>query len=339
MGKWCGKTAFGVAVRIRLDQKYKICYSVTKPGQTLQKAGVRMQSIVECIPNFSEGRDAHTLAALAEAAQSVPGVMLLDYSADADHGRSVYTLAGSEAGVEQAAFRLCEVAVQRIDLRQHRGEHPRMGAVDVLPFVPIRGVTMAQCVALSQRVGRRIGEELGVPVMLYEESATAPHRKNLANIRHGGFEAMAEKLQEAAWMPDFGPAAPHKTAGAVAVGARGPLVAYNITLSTGDVAVAKEIAKAVRGSSGGFSHCKALGMMLHQKGCAQVSMNLVDYTKTPIYEVFDAVCREAEKRGVQVTGSEIIGLAPARALVDCAAHYLLLNGFDAERQVLENHFL
>lgn len=298
-----------------------------------------MAKIVECIPNFSEGRCRETLDLLEKTAGSIPGVSLLDYSADADHNRSVFTLAGSVEGIGEAAFALCRAASQRIDLTRHQGEHPRMGATDVIPFVPVREVTLEECVALSRQVAQRIGQELGIPSILYEASATAPHRQNLAAVRKGQFEGMAEKLQDPLWKPDFGPAQVHPTAGVTAIGARQPLVAFNVNLSTGDVGIASAIAKTVRGSSGGYQYCKAIGVYLKDRNVAQVSMNMVNCEGTPIYRVVEAIKAEARRWGVHVIGTELIGLAPAKALIDCAEYYLQMESFDFDRQVLENHLL
>ncbi len=293
--------------------------------------------LVECIPNFSEGRSADTLDALSALARSIPGVTLLDVSADPSHNRSVYTLAGDPRGVSEAAFALCALAAERIDLRLHSGVHPRMGATDVIPFVPIRNMTMEECVALSRAVAERIGRELNIPVFLYEASADHPARKNLADIRRGQFEGMPEKLRMPDWTPDFGGKLLHPTAGVVAVGARRPLIAFNVNLSTSDLSVAKDIARAVRGSSGGFQHCKAMGVLLQERGIAQVSMNMTDYERTPLFLVYDAIAALAAQRGVSVLGSEIVGLAPAGAFVGCAAHYLRLECADPGGLVLENH--
>jgi len=296
-----------------------------------------MSKIVETIPNFSEGRDPTVIEALASTARSVPGVTLLDYSADPNHNRSVFTLMGDPAGIGEAAFQLCKTASEQIDLRTHRGEHPRMGATDVLPFVPIKNVSVEECVALSQAVARRIWEELHIPIFLYEYSATRPERQNLAALRKGEFEGMPTKLLDPDWVPDFGGPAVHPTAGITAVGARPPLVAFNINLDTANLEIAKAIAKAVRGSSGGYKYCKAIGVMLESRGIAQVSMNMVNYEGTPLYRAFEAVRFEASRWGVNIIGSELIGLAPAKALIDCAEYYLKLEHFDYERQVLENH--
>jgi glutamate formiminotransferase len=298
-----------------------------------------MVKIIECIPNFSEGRDKNKLNGLISAASAVPGVMLADCSADANHNRSVFTLIGPPEAVEEAAFVTVRRASELIDLTAHSGEHPRMGAADVVPFVPVRGVEMRECVEISQRVAERISRRLGIPTFLYEESATREARRNLADIRRGGFEGMAEKLRRPEWAPDFGERKPHPTAGVTAVGARQPLIAFNINLSTSDVSIAKKIAKAVRGSNGGLRYCKALGILLKSRNTAQVSMNLVNYEATPLYRVFEMVKAEAARYGVGITGSELVGLAPAKALMDCAGYFLRMEEFDFERQVLENHVL
>jgi len=298
-----------------------------------------MTKLIECIPNFSEGRDPAIIAALVEAASGVPGAALLDHSSDPSHNRTVVTIMGGPEGVAEAAFRLAKTARDTIDLTRHSGQHPRMGAADVIPFVPLRGCGLADCAAISKMVGARIAAELGIPVFLYEASATAPNRRNLADIRRGGFEGMADKLLRAEWAPDYGPRRPHPTAGVTAVGARPPLVAFNVNLSTPDVAVAKAIARAVRGSSGGYRYCKAIGVKLEGRNTAQVSMNMVNCDETPIYRVFEAIRAEARRWGAHITGSELVGLAPARALVDCAEYYLKIEDFDYDRQVLENYLL
>jgi glutamate formiminotransferase len=291
--------------------------------------------VIECVPNVSEGRRPEIVAAMAEAVRVVPGVRLLDYSSDASHNRSVFTLAGDAAGVEQAVLTLVERATAAIDLRSHRGEHPRMGAVDVVPFIPIEGVTMAECVALARKVGATIAERFQIPVYLYEEASNNPLRKNLEDIRRGEFEGLAAKMASAGWTPDFGPAAPHPSAGATVVGARMPLIAYNINLATDRLDVAKKIAAAVRHSTGGLRFVKAMGVMLGDRGLAQVSMNLTNFEKTPIPRVFEMVKREAERYGVAVLESEIVGLIPQAALLAAAEYYLQIEGFTSS-QVLEN---
>ena len=291
--------------------------------------------VIECVPNVSEGRRPEIVAAMADTIRAIEGVRLLDYSSDASHNRSVLTLAGDAAGVERAVLALVERAVADIDLRTHRGEHPRMGAVDVVPFVPIEGVTMADCVALARKVGAEIARRFNVPVYLYEEASNNPARKNLEDIRRGEFEGLAAKMASEGWAPDFGPASPHPSAGATVVGARMPLIAYNINLATNRLDVAKKIAAAIRHSSGGYRFVKAMGIMLEERGIVQVSMNLTNYEKTPIFRVFETVKREAERYGVQVLESEIVGLVPSAALNAAAEFYLQIEGFKAD-QVLEN---
>jgi glutamate formiminotransferase / 5-formyltetrahydrofolate cyclo-ligase len=291
--------------------------------------------IIESIPNVSEGRRAEVIARLADTVRTTPGVRLLDYSSDGSHNRSVFTLVGDADGVKRATLALVEQAVAAIDLRSHRGEHPRLGAIDVVPFVPIEGVTMAECVALAREVGAAVAERFGVPVYLYEEASADPARKNLEDIRRGEFEGLAEKMRRPEWRPDFGPAAPHPSAGAVVIGARMPLIAYNINLNTNRLDVAKKIAAAVRHSSGGLRYVKAAGFMLEDRGIAQVSMNLTNYEKTPIFRVFEMVRREAAHYGVTILDSEFVGLVPSAALFSTAEFYLQLERFAAE-QVLEN---
>ncbi|MDR1296510.1 MAG: glutamate formimidoyltransferase [Deltaproteobacteria bacterium] len=298
-----------------------------------------MTKLVECVPNFSVGRDESVLEALAAAAGSVPGVTLLSYSGDPSHNRSVYTLVGGAEGVAEAAFLMCRVARDKIDLTSHAGAHPRMGAADVVPFIPLMETTMGECVELSKQVARRIWEELGIPTYLYEESASSPSRRDLAEIRRGQFEGMPAKMLLPEWAPDFGDKKVHLTAGVTAVGARPPLIAFNINLGTADLGIAKTIAKAVRAATGGYACCKALGVMLEERGVAQVSINFVDYRKTPIHRVFETVRAEAARYGVNIIGSELVGLAPAKALVDCAEYFLRLEDFDFQKQVLENHLI
>ena len=298
-----------------------------------------MAKIMECIPNISEGRRLDLVEEFADIVRAVPGVTLIDYSSDASHNRSVFTFLGDPNQVMEAAFRFAKHAVEKIDLRVHEGEHPRMGAVDVIPFVPIRDMDMAECVELSKVLGQRLSDELDLPVFLYEESASAPHRKNLAAIRKGQFEGMAEKVLEEQWHPDFGGNRIHPSAGVVAVGARQPLIAFNINLDTSDVSIAKKIAKIIREKDGGFRAVKALGVMLEERNIAQVSINMCDYKQTPLYRVLEFVRFEAARYGVHVVGTEIIGLAPMMAFVDAADYYLQIEKFDAPKQVLECHLL
>jgi glutamate formiminotransferase len=292
-------------------------------------------AIIECIPNVSEGRRAEVVERFAEAIRAVPGVRLLDYSSDPSHNRSVFTLIGDAAGVKAAALALFEQALAAIDLRTHRGEHPRLGAVDVVPFVPIDGVTMQECVALAKEVGVEVAARFNVPVFLYEEASNNPLRKNLEDIRRGEFEGLAARMAAAEWAPDFGPARPHPSAGASVIGARMPLIAYNINLNTDRIDVAKKIAAAIRHSSGGLRYVKAAGFMLEDRRLAQVSMNLTNYQKTPIFRVFEMVKREAERYGVSILESEIVGLVPSSALVSASEFYLQLERFGPE-QILEN---
>jgi glutamate formiminotransferase len=293
-----------------------------------------MPRIIECVPNISEGRRPEVVAEAVQALKATPGLRILGVQSDKDHNRSVITLVGEENSLEAGILALFEVATTRIDLRSHQGEHPRMGAVDVVPFIPIEGASMKDCIALARQVGAAVAQRFGVPIFLYEDAATAPHRKNLEDVRRGQFEGLAPKMKDAAWAPDFGPAAPHPSAGATAVGARMPLIAYNVNLGTGDVEIARKIAKGIRHSSGGFRFVKAMGVMLEERGVAQVSINMTDFKKTPLHRVFETVKSEAERYGVPVIGSEIVGLVPSEALLDAADHFLRLERFDPS-QILE----
>ncbi|MCD6494777.1 glutamate formimidoyltransferase [Candidatus Bipolaricaulota bacterium] len=285
--------------------------------------------LIECVPNVSEGRRRDIVESIAFAADG-PGRKVIDLSMDPDHNRSVITIVGEPDGLVDGVLSLAKKASELIDLNVHRGEHPRMGAVDVIPFIPVRGVTMEECIDLSMRVGERIATDLRIPVYLYEEAARRPIRRNLATIRKGEFEGFAEKISLPAWIPDFGEAKIHPTAGVVAVGAREFLIAYNVDLATADLSVAKEIARAVRFSSGGLRYVKALGFPLSEKGIVQVSMNLTNFKKTPILRVFELVKREAERRGVMVIGSEIVGTIPRQALYDVARMALQVRDFSDE---------
>jgi glutamate formiminotransferase len=291
--------------------------------------------IIECIPNVSEGRRAEVISAIADAVRAVPGARLLDYSSDASHNRSVFTLAGDAAPLKAAMLALYERAVSAIDLRTHKGEHPRLGAVDVVPFVPIEGVTMDACVTLARELAEAVASRFGIPIFLYEEASSNPARKNLEDIRRGEYEGLAAKMKTPGWIPDYGPAEPHPSAGASVIGARMPLIAYNINLNTDRVDVAKKIAAAIRHSSGGLRYVKAAGFMLEDRHIAQVSMNLTNYQKTPIFRVFEMVKREAARYGVSILESEIIGLVPSAALVSAAEFYLQLERF-GEQQILEH---
>ncbi len=298
-----------------------------------------MAKIVECVPNISEGRNAQIIEAVIDQVRAVKGVTLLDYSSDPSHNRTVITFLGNPEGVKEAAVGVARKAAELIDLNKHEGEHPRMGAVDVIPFIPIKEMTADECIALSKEVAKRVWEEAKIPVFLYEDSASAPNRVNLAQIRKGQFEGMAQRVMEEEWEPDFGGRTIHPTAGVVAVGARMPLVAFNINLSTSDVEIASKIAKILRRSSGGFDCVKALGVMLEERNVAQVSINMTNFHKTPLYRVLELTKAEAARYGVHVIGTEIIGLTPMQALIDSAEYYMQIENFDFNKQVLENHIL
>ena len=294
------------------------------------------RQLVECVPNFSEGRDAAKMEAIVQAITAVPEVTLLDREADADHNRSVLTFVGPPAAVADAAFRGVEKAVALIDLTHHQGAHPRIGAADVVPFIPIEGVTLEECVRLAERVGGEIWSRLKVPVYLYEAAARRPERVNLENIRRGQFEALLKEMgTEAGRAPDIGEPGCHPTAGAIVLGARKFLIAYNVNLGTADVDIAKRIAKTIRFSSGGFRFVKSMGVMLASRNLAQVSINLTDFEQTPLHLVFETVRREAERYGVPVVGSEIVGLIPRKAIELAAEYFLRAENFRPEL-VLEN---
>ncbi|MGE4276286.1 MAG: glutamate formimidoyltransferase [Lawsonibacter sp.] len=300
-----------------------------------------MAKLVECIPNFSvsKERDEVSYNALVEVANSVPGCTLFDAQTDGNHNRSVFTMIGSPEAIEEVAFQLTKKAAEVIDMNKHTGEHSRMGATDVIPFVPTMNMTVEECVAMSKRLGQRIWDELKIPSFLYEDSASTPARQNLAAVRKGQFEGMPEKLLQPEWAPDFGERKIHPTAGITAIGARMPLVAFNVNLATSDVEIAKKIAKVIRASSGGFKCCKAMGFMLEDRGIAQVSMNMVNYEVTPLPVVYEQIRALAERYGTYIVGSEIVGLTPAKALLDCAEHYLKLENFDCHNQVMEYHLV
>jgi len=289
--------------------------------------------IVECVPNFSEGRRQKVIEQIVAAMADSPGAQVLDVQSDPDHNRSVVTLVGAPQAVVKAAFQGMTAAAELIDMNHHRGGHPRMGATDVVPFVPIRGLTMQDCAALARQLGEQVGNELDIPVFLYEEAATRPERRNLADVRRGEYEGLkAEIATKPERAPDFGPAV-LGTAGATAIGARPALIAYNVYLNTDDVKPAKAIAKAIRHSSGGLRYVKALGLIV--EGQAQISMNLTDYQRTPIHRVTELIRSEAARFGLAVTRSEVVGLLPAEALIDAARFYLQLTDL-SPNQVLEN---
>jgi glutamate formiminotransferase len=295
-----------------------------------------MNRIVECVPNFSEGRRPEVIDAIVQAITSVGNIYLLGREMDADHNRAVITIAGPPEVIGEAAVRAVEAAMRHIDLTKHEGEHPRLGAADVIPFVPIRGVSLSECVEIAKATGRAIADRLKIPVYLYEAAATRPDRVNLENIRRGQFEGLRDEIAaNPDRKPDFGEPRIHPTAGATVVGARKPLIAYNINLNTSDVGIAKYIAKRIRHSSGGFRYVKAMGVLLKDRNQAQVSMNLTDFQQTPMEIVFETVRREAERYGVTVASSEIVGLIPLRALEKAAEFYLRVENFRPE-MILEN---
>ncbi len=294
-----------------------------------------MPAIIECVPNFSEGRRPEVLDAIIEAALAVEGIVLLDKEMDADHNRAVVTYVGSPEAVSEGVFRSMSKAADLIDMQTHSGEHPRMGATDVVPFIPISDISNAECISLAKELGRRVGDELQIPIYLYELAASRPDRENLADVRRGQYEGIRDEIESNPdRKPDFGPAKMNLKAGATAVGVRFPLVAYNAYLSTPRVSIAKKIAKAIRLGGGGLRYVKAMGFDIKDRNQAQVSMNLVNYTKTPVFRVLNMIKSEAERWGVQVTSSEIVGLIPQKALIDSAEHYLKLENFSKD-QILE----
>ena len=295
-----------------------------------------MECVVECVPNFSEGRDPRVVESLVEAVEAVGGALVLGTHVDPDHNRSVVTFVAPPEVVVEAAVRVVTRAAELIDLSRHAGQHPRMGACDVLPFIPVRGVDVEECVLLAHEAGRRIWNELGIPVYFYESAAQRPERRNLADVRRGGFELLREQIATVPGRePDVGEPRVHPTAGACIVGVRPLLIAYNVTLKTGDLAVAKRIARAVRERDGGLLHLKALGFELASRGVVQVSMNLTSYERTNLHHAFEAVRREAEREGVEVLASEVVGLVPQAALYAAAAHFLKLENYTPDI-VLEN---
>jgi len=293
-----------------------------------------IKKILECVPNFSEGRDLDKIDKITNPFRGVKGVKLLDYQRDEDHNRLVVTAIGEPVALKQSVMKAMEAAIDLIDMRKHKGQHPRMGAIDVVPFIPVRNISMTETIDFSKKVAKEAAEKHELPIFLYEESATAPARKNLALIRKGEFEKMAEKMKASEWKPDFGPVEIHPSAGVTAMGARMPLVAFNVNLNTNDIKIADAIAKNVRHISGGLRYCKAIGISLQERGIVQVSMNMTDYTKTSLYRSLELVRTEAKRYGVQVIGSEIVGLVPMEALTDTAVYYMGIENFTTE-QVLE----
>ena len=293
-----------------------------------------MNQILECVPNYSEGRNLEVIEKLCDCFRGKEGVKLLDYSHDEDHNRCVLTVIGEPEPLRDAVVESVGKAVALIDMTKHQGQHPRMGCADVIPFIPIKNTTVADADRIAREAAKAAYIRYGQPFYLYEQSATAPHRQNLADLRKGQFEGMREKMKDPRWAPDYGQTI-HPTGGVTAIGARPPLIAYNINLDTPNVEIAKNIAKMIRNLNGGFRYCKAMGVRLEERNLAQVSINMTDFTKTALYRVFETVKMEAKRYGVNVVGSEICGLVPQQALLDCAAYYLQLENFDGN-QVLEN---
>ncbi len=297
-----------------------------------------MEKIMECVPNFSEGRDEEKIEKILSPLWETEGVLVLDSAPDEDHNRLVVTMIGSPNALKKAMLKAMDAAIEVIDMEEHSGGHPRMGAVDVVPFTPVRNVEMDDCVETAKELAAAAAEEFELPIYLYEEAATAPGRKNLEDIRRGEYEGFKDKINKPEWEPDYGPQKLHATAGATVVGARMPLVAFNVNLKTDDLEIASEIARQVRHSSGGLRFCKAIGLELEEKNMVQVSMNMTDYTKTALYQSFEMIKFEAERYGVEIAGSELIGLLPAQALFDTAEYYLGLEDFSSD-QILENRLL
>ena len=293
-----------------------------------------MTRLIQCVPNFSEGRRPEILKEIVQSIACVPGVKILDQSSDASHNRSVVTFVGEPEAVKRAAYSAVGRAAELIDMESHRGEHPRIGAADVVPFIPVSGVTMDECISLARELGREIGDNLGIPVYLYEEAALTAGRKNLAAVRRGEYEGLKKDIGEPGRRPDFGPPRLHPTAGAIAVGARPPLIAYNINLDCGDVKIARRIARTIRGSGGGYPSVKALGVFIEEGNTAQVTINVCDYRLVSLARVFETVKSEAARYGVGIKSSEIVGLIPMEALLDAASFYLRLRDFHTG-QVLE----
>jgi glutamate formiminotransferase len=295
-----------------------------------------MNQIVECVPNFSEGRDLKKVERIVDAFRARENIKLLDYSSDKDHNRMVVTVIGTPEAMKAAVVEAVGIAVKEIDLTKHEGQHSRIGAADVIPFIPIKGLNLQETDSLAKEVAQTIAREYALPVFLYEKSASAEHRRDLADVRKGEFERLVEKMKLPEWKPDFGPEKRHPTAGAVAVGARMPLIAYNVNLNTDKLEIADKIAKKIRFRGGGLHFCKAMGVELKEQGIVQVSMNLTDYTKTSIYQAVEMIRFEAQRYGVTIAGSELIGLLPLQAIVDTASYYLGLENFSM-KQILETH--
>lgn len=296
-----------------------------------------MRKLVECVPNFSEGRDEKIIEQIIDEARRIEGIKILDYSADKDHNRTVLTMIGPPDKIKEAAINTAKKATELIDMSKHEGAHPRMGATDVIPFVPVSNVTIEECIEIAKEVGAEIGS-WGIPVYLYEDAATSPERRNLATIRKGQYEGFFEKIKQEEWKPDFGPSQMNVKSGCTAVGARVPLVAFNVNLDTPNVEIADRIARKVRHIGGGLRYVKAIGLKLEERNQTQVSMNLVNYEKTAVYQAFEMIKMEARRYGVNVVGSEVIGTVPMKALLDAAEYYLQIENFDID-QILEKRLL
>ena len=297
-----------------------------------------MTKLMECVPNFSEGRDLEVIQKIIAPFIATEGVKLLDYKPDKDHNRVVVTVLGEPENVSRATVEAAGIAIANIDMNKHKGQHPRMGAIDVVPVIPVKNCTMEEAAGLARKTAGQLAEKYGLPIYLYEKTATTPARENLANIRKGEYEGLGEKMKLPEWKPDFGPAVPHATAGATVVGARMPLVAFNINLGTDNLEIANKISKCIRHISGGLRYVKALGVDLKERGIVQVSINMTDYTKTSLYRAFEMVKFEAKRYGVPVVGSEIIGLTPMEALLDAAVYYMQIEDFNI-KQILEYRML
>lgn len=295
-----------------------------------------MSKIVECVPNFSEGCKQEVIDAITSEVKKVAGVTLLNVQSDASHNRTVVTFVGEPQSVKKAAFNACAKATELIDMEKHHGEHPRIGATDVIPFIPVSNVSMDECIELSNELGKQIAEKLGIPVYMYEASAKRPQNIKLPDVRKGQYEGLKEEISKPERYPDYGPARMHPTAGATVVGARQFLIAYNINLSTSDVKIAKKIATAIREAKGGYKYCRAMGIMIEERNMAQVTINMVNYEGTPLHRVFETVKSEAARYGVNIIGSEIVGLLPMQALIDTAEFYLRLENFDRKQVMEEN---
>jgi len=296
-----------------------------------------MQTIVQCVPNFSEGRDKDKIEKIIDNFRGQDGVKLLDYSSDVDHNRTVVTLVGEPQALKAVIVKAMGTASELIDMTKHEGQHPRMGATDVVPFIPIKNFTMEEAVELAKETAQAVFEAHQIPVFLYEKAASATHRTNLSKVRKGQFEGMAEKVKEDEWKPDFGTDL-HPTAGITAIGARMPLVAFNVILDTNNLDTANAIAKRVRHLSGGLRYCKGIGIAMEDRNLTQVSMNMTDFTKTPLYRSFELIRIEAKRYGVNVIGSEVIGLLPMEAMIQTAEYYLGVEEFSMN-QVLEKRIM